>query len=201
MEDFRWKQSNNINVDLFWNNKKSQIHCFSTKFLMKTANAQRVRAIRLAQMRQQLQPPTQLHWFLCFLSFKYEKEICPFHIFKILPHIDGCNKYSEKWLSLPEHVILIWMVLLSCTAALWLHQRGAKEEGGGGLRDGKNVVIVLSRYVCLWQTERMGERGDQILLQVLYKQHNSASSSPLPPSCMCECLLTAALHFCLLLLN
>ncbi|KAF6733464.1 hypothetical protein FQA47_020554 [Oryzias melastigma] len=54
------------------------------------------------------------------------------------------------------------MVLLSCTAALWLHQRGAKEEGGGGLRDGKNVVIVLSSHdnTCRRNSRRQEKGGE-----------------------------------------
>lgn len=45
---------------------------------------------------------------------------------------------------------------------VWPDQRGA-EEGGGGLIKGKNVAIVLSRYVCICdkQKERKGERGEQ----------------------------------------
>lgn len=46
---------------------------------------------------------------------------------------------------------------------VWPDQRGAKEGGGGGLIKGKNVAIVLSRYVCICdkQKERKGERGEQ----------------------------------------
>lgn len=45
---------------------------------------------------------------------------------------------------------------------VWPDQRRAA-EGGGGLIEGKNVTIVLFRYVCLRQIEREGERSERVI--------------------------------------